>query len=143
MFSYLILVGVASRLVNEFRILTHLLAISSYALCLPAHPLPNSNHITKTPLRPPFAIRNSRSLERQTTKHGSQYSIITYTQNNHDNKMSMYFTYCVPPIPLSHSVQYNRVFGGPLRACRIRMNEVSRRVALVMHALFAHSHIIK
>lgn len=54
MFSYLILVGVASRLVNEFRILTHLLAISSYALCLPAQPLPFFNYNTTTPLHPPL-----------------------------------------------------------------------------------------
>ena len=90
----------------------------------------------------PFAIRNSRSWERKTTKYGSQYSIITYTQNNHDNKMSMYFTYCVPSIPLSHSGRYNRVFGVPSRACRIRMNEVSGRVMhahyqiIIVHVLF-------
>ena len=143
MFSYLILVGVASRLVNEFRILSHLLAISSYALCLPAHPPPYYNHNTRFSSVLPFAIRNSRSLERQTTIHGSQYSIITFTQNNHENKMVMYFTYCVPSNPLSHSVRYVRMFGVPSRACRIRMNEDWARVALVMHAIFAHAHIIK
>lgn len=93
----------------------------------------------------PFAIRNGRSLERQMTKHGSQYSIITFIQNNYENKMFMSFTYCVPSIPLNHSVRYIPVFGVPSRACRIRMNEVSGRVALVMacnSCSFTHYRII-
>ena len=100
MFSYLILVGVASRLVNEFRILTHLLAISSYALCLPTHPLPFIMTIQQFPSVLPFAIRNSRSLERQTTKHGSQESIITFIQFNHETKCL-----CISHIALHPSIQ--------------------------------------
>ena len=82
MFSYLILVGVASRLVNEFRILTHLLAISSYALCLRTHPLPSFNHHTTTPLRPPpllFAIARAWKGKRRNTVSNTALSPILRT----------------------------------------------------------------